>query len=135
MDAKMGVVLAAMPMSRLSAGVGRTRTLFHYTTAEGADGILSSGRLNPSLRSLNPRDVRYGEGQYLSDIQPGTMTCAQLSRCFLGQPFQGRRFTNYVEIDVSGLNVVQGRPGVFVVPNDAPLDLTGRIVGYGVNSP
>ena len=67
---------------------------------------------------MNPKDVRYGNGQYLSDIAPSTMSCAQLSRCFIGQLFQGQRFTNFVEIDVTGLNVVKGRNGVFVVPNE-----------------
>jgi hypothetical protein len=38
-----------------------------------------------------------------------------------------------VEIDVSGLNVVEGRAGVFVIPNEGPLDLSGRIVGRGPN--
>jgi hypothetical protein len=31
---------------------------------------------------------------------------------FLGNPWQGARFTHFVEIDVTGLDVVQGRPGV-----------------------
>jgi hypothetical protein len=86
--------------------------------------------LNPSLKAVNPADARYGNGQYLSDIVSGTKTPAQLSREFLGMPFQGSRFTNFVEIDVRGLNVVQGRAGVFVVPNEVPLD--GRIVNSGV---
>jgi RHS repeat-associated protein len=110
-----------------------SRPLFHYTTEAGMKGILESGRLMPSLKSVNPSDARYGNGQYLSNIQPGTMSCAQLSRCFLGQPFQGQRFTNYVEIDTAGLNVVRGRNGVFVVPNEAPLNLGGRILVSGVN--
>lgn len=75
----------------------------------------------------------YGEGQYLSDIVPGTRSCAQLSRCFLGQPFHGNRFTHYVEIDVRGLEVVRGRDGVFVVPSQVALDLTNRILSWGVN--
>lgn len=108
-------------------------TLFHYTDEAGQAGIRASGELRPSLRSVNPRDVRYGEGQYVSDIVPGTRTCAQLSRCFLGQPFQGNRFTHYVEIDVRGLNVVKGRDGVFVVPGQTPLDLTDRLVSWGAN--
>ncbi|WP_141893585.1 HYD1 signature containing ADP-ribosyltransferase family protein [Microbacterium kyungheense] len=66
-------------------------------------------------------------------MSPGTRSCAQLSRCFNSQPFQGRRFTIYVEINVDGLNVVQGRTNVFVIPGEAPLDLTGRIVGFGAN--
>lgn len=35
----------------------------------------------------------------------------------LSRSFQAHRFTHYVEIDVRGLNVVKGRDGVFVVPN------------------
>lgn len=97
------------------------------------EGILDSEELYPSLKSVNPNDARYGNGQYLSDIEPGTMTNSQLSRQFLGQPFQGSRFTNYVGIDVQGLNVVAGRPGVFVVPGEVSLDLAGRIVSSGVN--
>jgi hypothetical protein len=106
-------------------------TLYHYTNAAGMNGILGSQTLNPSLFSLNPNDVRYGNGQYLSDIVPGSMTPAQLSRAFINNPFQGSRYTNYVAIDVGGLNVVMGRPGVFVIPNEVPLDLNGRIVGSG----
>jgi len=112
---------------------GASNTLFHYTTEEGQKGILDSGQLNPSLKSVNPSDARYGNGQYLSDIAPGTKTGAQLSRSFINNPFQGARFTNYVEINTSGLNVVQGRAGVFVVPGETPLDLTGRIVSWGAN--
>lgn len=107
--------------------------LFCNTDKAGQKGILDSRQLNPSLEALNPNDARYGNGQYLSDIKPGSMTPNQLSRTFLGAPFWGSRFTNFVEIDVSGLNVIEGRAGVFVIPNEAPLDLTGRIVSWGVN--
>jgi hypothetical protein len=31
------------------------------------------------------------------------------------------------------LRVVKGRHGVFVVPGDSPLDLTGRVLQYGAN--
>lgn len=117
----------------VAADTGGGQTLFHYTDEGGMKGILDSGELHPSLKSANPKDARYGDGQYLSDIQPGAKTCAQLSRCFLNQPFQGNRFTNYVEINVDGLQVVQGRANVFVVPGTEPLDLTGRIVSFGVN--
>jgi RHS repeat-associated protein len=111
------------------------QTLFHYTNEAGMKGIVESKVLFPSLKSLNPRDVRYGNGQYLSDIKPGTLTDSQLSRNFLGQPFQGKRFSNFVEINVSGLNVVRGRDGVYVIPNEGTLNLSGRIVRSGVNSP
>ncbi|WP_044617279.1 HYD1 signature containing ADP-ribosyltransferase family protein [Gynuella sunshinyii] len=95
--------------------------------------MLSSKKSNPSLKANNPKDARFGDGQYLSDIAPGTKSCAQLSRCFIGQPFQGNKFKNYVEVDVKGLNVQKGRDGVFVIPNDKPLDLTNRIRGSGAN--
>ena len=109
----------------------KMQTLFHYTDELGLEGITQSQRLNPSLKALNPNDVRYGNGQYLSDFVPGTKTPAQLSREFLGQPFQGQRYSNFIEIDVSGLNVIQGRNGVFVIPNETPLDLSGRIISSG----
>jgi hypothetical protein len=125
--------LLAPKIASEDAGSGAVRTLFHYTDAAGQKGILDSGRLNPSLRELNPNDARYGNGQYLSDIKPGTMTSNQLSRAFLGAPFWGSRFTNFVEVNVTGLNVVEGRAGVFVVPNEVPLDLIGRIVDWGAN--
>jgi hypothetical protein len=63
------------------------------------NGILESSELRASTKALNPNDVRYGNGQYLSDFAPGTKTPAQLSREFLGQPFQGRQFTHYIEIE------------------------------------
>ncbi|WP_444889778.1 HYD1 signature containing ADP-ribosyltransferase family protein [Microbulbifer sp. DLAB2-AA] len=107
--------------------------LYHYTDNKGLDGITSSNKLNPSLKANNPNDARYGDGQYLSDIAPGSKTCAQLSRCFFGNPFQGRKVENYIEIDVRGLNVQKGRDGVYVVPGDKPLDLTNRITGSGKN--
>ena len=67
--------------------------------------------LKPSLLALNPADARYGDGQYLSDIIPGTLRPSKLSRLFLKIPYQGRRFTHYVEVDVTGLIVLKGRDG------------------------
>ena len=46
--------------------------LYHYTNDKGLKGILSSKQLNPFLKANNPKDARYGNGQYLSDILPGT---------------------------------------------------------------
>lgn len=75
----------------------------------------------------NPKDVYYGEGQYLSDIVPGEKSPNQLSRALLGHPFSGSRFTPYVEIDTAGLTIERGRQGVYVVPNIEPLDISNRI--------
>jgi hypothetical protein len=110
------------------------RILYHYTDERGLAGILATGTLLASTVAKNPRDARHGDGKYLSDIEPGTLTRAQLSRLFLGQPFQGRRFTRYVAIDVDGLPVIEARRGVLVIPGDGPLDLTGRIRGHGDSS-
>ena len=95
------------------------------------NGILTSGRLNPSLYSRSPNDVRYGDGQYLSDVVPGTMPHPKLSATFMRIPFQGRKFTHYLELDVRGLDVIRGRPGVYVILNQEPLNIIGRVVSSG----
>ena len=105
--------------------------LYHYTDEAGLRGILASGTINPSTAAQNPRDVRHGDGQYLSDIEPGTRTPSQLSRDFLGFPFLGRRFTHFVAIDADGFDIIEGRPGVIVIPNDGPLDIAGRVISAG----
>ncbi|MEZ6136189.1 MAG: HYD1 signature containing ADP-ribosyltransferase family protein [Pirellulaceae bacterium] len=87
-------------------------------------------RVNCILKTRS-KDARYGDGQYLSDIIPGTRTPSELSYAFLRVPFQGRRFTNYVEIDVSGLRVIRGRDSVFVIPNSESLNLSERIISGG----
>jgi len=109
------------------------RTLYHSTDRVGLDGILATQMLLPSTAASHPRDVRYGNGQYLTDVAPGTRTPAQLSRMLVGHPFQGRRFTHFVEIEVTGSNILCGRLGVFVIPNDHPLDLHRRVVRSGAN--
>jgi hypothetical protein len=107
------------------------QTLYHYTNEAGLNSILQEGKLNPSLKAINPSDVRYGNGQYLSDISPGAMKPSQLSRAFINLPFQGRKFTHYLEINTGDLNVIRGRPGVYVVPNEVPLNLNDRVISSG----
>jgi RHS repeat-associated protein len=127
------VIAGETPVLVHNCGDDVPDTLYHYTNEAGHDGILASGEMRPSLKANNPKDARYGDGQYLTDIKPGTKTPGQLSAAFLRVPWAGRKFTHYIEIDVRGLNVLQGRSGVFVVPNSGPLDLTGRIVRSGRN--
>ncbi len=107
--------------------------LHHYTSALGHAGILATKTIRPSTRAANPRDARYGDGQYLSDIAPGTKRPGQLSLIFLGMPWQGRRFTDYVSIDTSGLKVLCGRTNVFLIANARPLDISRRLVAHGQN--
>uniref|UniRef100_UPI00350E4FBF HYD1 signature containing ADP-ribosyltransferase family protein n=1 Tax=Nonomuraea pusilla TaxID=46177 RepID=UPI00350E4FBF len=107
--------------------------MWHYTRHANMVAILNSLKLNPSLWRNGSRDVRYGEGQYVSDVPPGTMTASQLAFFFVRLPSATRRFTHYVGIDVAGLEVVRGREHVFVIPGREPLDLMGRIVSWGAN--
>ncbi len=111
-------------------GGSQAGTLYHYTNESGMNGIIESNQLNPSLKANNPKDARYGNGQYLSDIAPDSKTPSQLAKQFVNIPNK-YKYTNYVEIDVSGLNLINGREGIFVIPNELPLDLTGRIVSSG----
>ncbi|WP_236545596.1 HYD1 signature containing ADP-ribosyltransferase family protein, partial [Tenacibaculum maritimum] len=107
--------------------------LYHYTDDAGLEGITASKEMNPSLKANNPEDARYGDGQYFSNIKPGTKTNSQLSRKFLNIPFQGKKFSNFIKVKTEGLNVLKGRDGVYVVPNKKPLDLTNRIIETGKN--
>ena len=82
--------------------------MFHYTSMEGHIGILETRQIWPSLKANNPKDARYGEGQYVSDIVPGSRRP--------GQP-----------------EVIYGRPNVFLIKNASPLDVSDRLVSQGVN--
>jgi len=93
-------------------------------------GIIESQQLNPSFKANNPKDAKHGDGQYLTDIEPDNQTPQGLAARFIKRPNK-YKYTHYVAIDVTGLEVTYGRKGVFVILNDSPLDLTGRIVGTG----
>ncbi|MFD7920618.1 HYD1 signature containing ADP-ribosyltransferase family protein [Streptomyces sp. NPDC059740] len=110
-------------------------TLFHYTNEKRLEQILDSNELWASTKNNNPKDARFGDGQYLSDIKPGDKRPGQLSYAFLRTPRGWHKFTHFIEIDVSDLEVLQGteRRDVFLIPGDRPLDLTGRIIRHGKN--
>ncbi|WP_307725316.1 HYD1 signature containing ADP-ribosyltransferase family protein, partial [Flavobacterium columnare] len=107
-------------------------TLYHYTNEKGLNGILESKEIFPSVKALNPKDARLGDGQYFSNITPGTKTPAQLASSFVRRP-NPHIFTHYVAIDVSGLEIHQGlnRKDVFVILNNSNLDIDGRIIDSG----
>jgi hypothetical protein len=105
--------------------------LYHYTSKEGYAGILQTKRLLPSLRAHNPKDARFGDGQYLSDIVPGTKRPGQLSYLFFGIPWGWRRFTHHINLDVNGLAANYCRPHVYVIRNSVALDISNRILGHG----
>ena len=95
-------------------------------------GILESGSLRPSLKAVNPKDARFGDGQYLTDIVPGSRSPASIARELIGRPNK-YKFTNYVEIDTMDLPVVvpPNRAGVYIIRNDGDLDIINRIIGSG----
>lgn len=118
----------------LSGSSAQSRTtLYHYTNDKGLDAILNTNQINPSLRANNPKDAFYGDGQYFTDIIPGTKTGSQISRALVGNPFQGAKFPNYVEVDASGMNLVKGREGIYLNPSGKPLDVSGLIRRSGKN--
>ena len=128
---KSGLLGKGFDGGHKSGSSSTPKTLYHYTNEKGMTGIVETKKLNPSLKANNPNDCFYGEGQYLSDIVPGTKSPAQLSRSFIYNPFQGAKYAYYVEIDVTDLDVVYGRDNVFVIFNQESLDLMNRIVSYG----
>ena len=80
-----------------------SRVMYHYTSAAGYAGILKTKSIKPSLRANNPRDARFGDGQYVSDIIPGTKRPGQLSMIFFGIPRAGKRFSPHININVERL--------------------------------
>jgi HYD1 signature containing ADP-ribosyltransferase len=123
------------------------QTLYHYTSPEGQAGILQSQSLNPSLQ---PPNIVYGTGQYLTDIVPeqivgriradltqdqvdqGSISFSQLARRLYGQPWGlGNKLSRFLEIDVSGLAVENPAPNIFLIRGTEPLDLFSRIIRFG----
>lgn len=136
MPAERGVPGGPGGFSSVSAASGTSavpQTLWHYTRRANAEAIVESRVLLPSLRADKPQDARYGDGQYMTDIPPGTRSRSQLSKLLVGVPFAAPRFTHYVEVDVTGLEVVRCREHVFLIPGCAPLVLERRILGWGAN--
>jgi hypothetical protein len=106
--------------------------LYHYTTEQALKEIVRRQQLRASTSAKNPRDARYGDGVYLTDLEPGTLSLAKLSRRLVGNPFQGRRFSHFVSIATDGLEVIEGRRHVYVVLCGESLDLADRIVAHGL---
>jgi RHS repeat-associated protein len=122
--------------------------LYHYTNEDGLTGILNSQELRLSTGSVH---ARYGDGQYFTDIAPqsikglkkadlsqqdvqqGNLSHYQLVGRLYGRPTAWGlgRSTHFVAVDVTGLDIITGRPNVQLHPNTGPLDLTGRIRGSG----
>ena len=55
---------------------------YHYTTKEAAKLIIFDGKILPSLNTN--RDARYGEGVYLTTLEPGYGEAATKSSNWAG---------------------------------------------------
>jgi hypothetical protein len=133
----------------LTEAAAARQLLYHYTSQAGRAGILESELLNASL---NPRNARYGAGQYFTDIAPsqiggrtvadmsaeqvaaGQISQGQLARRLFGQPFAGNKLETSIAVDVTGMGANQVAPNIFLVNGTQPLNLAGRIVGAGAGN-
>jgi hypothetical protein len=104
------------------------KTLFHFTSEEGFNGIIKTGEL---FASKGAKNARYGAGQYFTDIAPGQMTRGQTAFRLYGDPRKRTTLTHYFEIDVTDLTIVNPRPNVFLFQNETTLNITNRIVNKG----
>ena len=118
------------------------KTLYHYTTEEGMNGIMESGTIRASSGDIH---ARFGEGQYFTDITPamiggrtlkdasgtGKMSLGQLASNIYGDSRKLNGITHFVEIDVTGLNVTEPRKNTFRVANTGELNVSDRIVSSG----
>ena len=128
----IGISLAKYAIANaVSKKANQKLTLYHYTNEKGLNGIVNSNKLNPSLKANNLKDARHGNGQYLTDIAPNNTTPTKLAKKLINVPNK-YKFTHYIEINVSGLNIIKGRNGVYVILNEEALDLTGRIISTGI---
>jgi HYD1 signature containing ADP-ribosyltransferase len=64
-------------------------------------------------------------------LAQGFMSRWQLSARLFTTPWKASGLTHFLEIDVSGLNVLNPRPGTYLIPGETALDLTGRITRGG----
>ena len=110
-----------------------SQSMYHYTNEDGYQGILKSKNIRPSLKANNPKDARFGEGQYVSDIPPNTKRNSQLSMIFFGIPWAGKRFSHHINLNVRGLDVFHGRKHVYLIKNSQSLDISDRLIGHGKN--
>ncbi len=113
----------------LLANEGGENTLFHYTTEVGYNSIRASEELFPSTGFTH---ARFGPGQYFTDIAPHTTTAKNLTGKLFRFPVIKNKMTHFIEVDVSGLNVIKNAPYNYVIPGTSNLNLSGRIVNGGV---
>ena len=103
--------------------------LIHYTSEKGYNSIMNEQRILPST---GIKHARYGDGQYLTNIDATQFTKWQVSRRLYGVPWKTSTLTHYIKIDVSGLNVIQNGIHNYYIPNTGPLNLNNRVIDSGI---
>jgi hypothetical protein len=134
----------------------KRKTLFHYTSEDGLQGILDSKQLRAS-KGFDA--ARSGDGQYLTDLSPDRIVAVnrqnltqkqiqnkQISLQQAAAYLFGRggektmmKMRYFVEIDITDLPIRQSlttkgdkiKEHVQFLLNQGELDLTGRIVNHG----
>jgi hypothetical protein len=116
----------------LAAGTGQRppRIMYHYTSADGLEGILRSGKLRSSWRPGG------GRGQFLTTIAPGTVSDYVMSDRIGMYTLR----THYVAIDVNRLRwkkPVELEDGLgdgnYMIRHRRSLRIRRLIVGSGEN--
>lgn len=104
-------------------------TLTHYTTEQGYKSIMETKQLLPSTGDIH---ARFGDGQYLTDLNSLDYTAGQLPRRLYRVSWNTTRLTHYIKIDVTGLNVIRNAHYNYLIPNNQAIDISNRIIENGV---
>lgn len=125
-----GMNVLSMPLTSgiQGASVSKPNTLIHYTSEQGYNAIMTSFELRPSIGAKN---ARYGSGQYFTDIAPGQFRRGQVSKKLFGVPWVKHKLKYFIEIDISGLEVIENGPSNYRVPGTDNLYIKPRIVSHG----
>lgn len=120
---------------------GGSQVLYHYTSEAGLEGILTDGQINPSS---GPRNARYGDGVYTTDIttaDTSSRTPGQLSLAIYNDTRRTRTVTHFVAIDTEGLDPQEVAPvytttfgarSILYNATTTPLPIGDRVVDSGI---
>ena len=125
-------------------------SLYHYTTKFGLIAIIESKVLYPSLDRGDGTDIKYGEGQYFTNISPDIIDCMSQSQMTSTQIESGQisliqlagrimagtltldRFYYFIELNVSELIIDQtDNPYTFIRKSKVDLDISNLIIRSG----
>lgn len=85
------------------------------------------------LFSIGVKNERHGAGQYFTDLTDVNLTAGQISRRLFGVPWNTRKLTHFIDVDVSGLNVIKNAQHNYIITGTNSLPLNNRIVNHGTS--